>query len=340
MTVTHNSRNETLLVALQRGVPLEARPFATIGRTLDLSEEDVLLAVRKLFETGVARRFGAVFDSRRLGYGSTLCAVDVPPDDLARVAAVLAPHSGVTHCYEREGNPNLWFTLTARADRLQSELRAFASAVAPYPLLDLPALRRFKVQVVLDARPDPLETDAESMRDRDDRDTGFSPLSESEKSVVRKLQGNLPVTEAPFADLAHELDREETALLDLLKTWKLRGVLRRIGIILRHRKAGFVANGMCVWRVDSGDIERAGRALAAAHEVTHCYERPSFPGFPFNLFAMIHARQREVAHSTFRRLSQEVGLHEGRILMSVREFKKSSPVFFCEDAGSREEAAT
>ena len=95
---------------------------------------------------------------------------------------------------------------------------------------------------------------------------------------------------------------------------------------------------MCVWPVDVADVERAGRILAADPEVTHCYERSSSPAVPFNLYAMIHARERSTAESTFQRLSTQAGLSGGRMLVSVREFKKSSPVFFVEK-GDRPEAA-
>jgi heme b synthase len=321
----------TLRVALQRGIELVERPFAALGREVGMTEEAVVENVRGLFAEGLARRFGAVFDSRRLGYGSTLCAVDAPAHDLERAAAVLAPHPGVTHCYEREGHPNLWFTLTARVDRFRDELRALGSALAPYPVLDLPALRRFKVEVVLDAPAcGPL---AAPVRDAGESgvDVVAREFPERERAVIRKLQDNLPVTAAPFSAVAAELAWDPVELLRVLAAWKRDGVLRRVGIILRHRQAGFMANGMCVWRATPADVERAGPIVAGAAEVTHCYERPASGAFPYNLFAMVHARERPVAEALFRRLSEQAGLNDGLILMSVREFKKSSPVFFCED---------
>ena len=116
MSTVEQTVDARLLVILQQGLPIDARPFARIGEGLGLSEEAVLARVRSLFESGVARRFGAVFESRNLGYLSTLCAVDVPAGDLEAAAARIAPHPGITHCYEREGHPNLWFTMTALED--------------------------------------------------------------------------------------------------------------------------------------------------------------------------------------------------------------------------------
>lgn len=332
-------KDQNLLIALQRGVQLTRRPFAAIADTLASTEADVLRAARDLFDKGIARRFGAVFDSRRLGYGSTLCAVDVPEQDLERVAALLHPHPGVTHCYERQGRPNLWFTLTAPAAGLETELRRIQAGMPAYPIHNLPALKRFKVEVVLDATP----FDAEAPPGAPRHTGGDEPapaLTESEKEVVRTMQGNMPLSEEPFSAVAQKLGWDSARLLDLLSSWKQLGILRRVAIILRHRAAGFSANGMCIWKVGPGEVEADGRSLAECPEVTHCYERPPVSSeFPYNLFAMVHAREKQAAEAIFRRLTAYAGLGEGRMLMSTREFKKSSPVFFCEGRGARGEGA-
>lgn len=330
MRVESDDRERKLLVALQRGIPIVTRPFVALGAELGFTELEVLERINRLFDSGTARRFGAVFDSRSLGYGSTLCAVDVPDSDLERTAALLAPNTGVTHCYQREGRPNLWFTLTAQAARMREELAALAAALAPMELRDLPALRRFKVEVVLDApAPDAADGSAVGAMSTDVA-PACREFSEREKAVVRALQGSVPVVAAPFEAVAEQMDEDPVWLLALVTHWKRSGALRRIGVILRHREAGFSANGMCVWQVAEPDIERVGITLAAAPEVTHCYQRPAFPGFPYNMFAMVHARETDAAQAIFRRLAESIGLSNGRMLTSVREFKKSSPVFFCE----------
>jgi DNA-binding Lrp family transcriptional regulator len=318
------------LVALQKGVPLVASPFDELGQTIGLSEEDVLRELNELRRQGLVRRFGAVFDSRSLGYGSTLCAVDVPVGELEQRAALVTPHPGVTHCYERGGHPNLWFTLTARADRFDAELAEFARCLAPCELMNLPALRRFKVQVVLDAPADgqhavPARTAAEWRVDMVSPD-----LSEADRALVRALQGDMPVCAQPFHTVAEQLGRDPDDVLATLAAWQDRGLLRRVGIILRHHRAGFVANVMCVWPVPRARIEAVGLQIARTPEVTHCYERPCTDTFPYNLYAMVHARTPEKAQTLFERLSEQAGLEGGRMMVSVREFKKSSPVFFCE----------
>lgn len=328
---SQSGTGQQLLIALQRGIPVARRPWAEIGLAAGMSEADVLQAGLDLFKRGVARRFGAVFDSRRIGYASTLCAVAVPAGNIEHAAALLKPNPGITHCYEREGSPNLWFTLTAPADKLDLELGRIGEILKPCPILNLPAIRRFKVEVVLDAAAGDVEpVNSETMPGT--ASVNSQPaFSEREKQLIRRIQDNLPLVEEPLSAVAQELGWDTDTLLKTLQDWKQAGVLRRIGFILHHRAAGFVANGMCVWPVDRNDVPRAGKILAAAPEVTHCYERPSSPSVPFNLYAMIHARDRESAAAVFNRLSKDAGLSGGRMLVSVREFKKTSPVFFMED---------
>jgi DNA-binding Lrp family transcriptional regulator len=318
------SPDSQLLVALQKGLPLEPRPFARLGGKMGLSEETLLTKVRELFASGVARRFGAVFDSHSLGYESTLCAADVPSVDLEAAAARIHPHPGITHCYERDGHPNLWFTLTAPAAELLPEIARVAGTLGPYEVLNLPALRKFKIEAVFGRAAAEEEPAAPTAR----ATVPPAPLTERERRVVRRLQANLAVSADPFADLAQELGYDAAELLALLRRWEKTGVIRRIGLVLRHRQLGFAANSMCVWPVPADRIQAAGESMAKSRHVTHCYERPCFPAFPYNLYAMIHAKSREEAVGIFQQLGANAGLPDGRMLWSVHEFKKASPVFF------------
>ena len=326
-----NDLDAELLTMLQRGVPIAARPFAVIGGEIGLSEQGVIARTQDLLDDGTARRFGAVFDSSSLGYGSTLCAVHIPEEDLERAATVLIPHPGITHCYQREGKPNLWFTMTAPTASLTLEVEKTSDALAPYELINLPAIRKFKIEAVFDVR-------GQAERDHNPPATQPSPtqkqqippLSDDERWVVRGMQGNMPLSPDPFRVLASEAAYEHRDLLALLTRWKSTGILRRVALIMRHRELGFTSNSMCVWLADENKIEEAGSAMARHPEVSHCYQRPAFESFPYNLYAMVHAGSDNELTSIFERLSNETGLKNGRTMTSVREFKKSSPVFFCE----------
>lgn len=329
MTEDADKTNARLLVALQKGLPIESQPFAGVGAAFGLSGDEVVARVRGWFDEGVARRFGAVFDSRSLGYSSTLCAADVPVDELPAAAARISHHSGITHCYERDGRPNLWFTLTAPADGMAAEFARVCTMLGPYEVLNLPALRKFKIEAVFGKSEDAEDSPAAG---RSAPGATIPALSERERCVVRALQRSIPVVEDPFGAVASEVGYDAGELLELLRRWKEIGVIRRIGLIVRHRRMGFSANSMCVWPVSPDHVEAAGAALARNPHVTHCYERPSFPSFPFNVYAMTHAKSREETVAVFETLGRDAGLAGGRMFWSLREFKKASPVFFSREA--------
>lgn len=321
-----------MVVALQRGIPLCARPFEELSRELGCGEADLLACLARQRAVGTVRRFGAVFDTRRLGYRSALCAAAVSVEALDAAAAKLTPLAGVTHCYVREatsalrpGVPNLWFTLSYPADIFPAMVDEVAARLGPYALHVLPATRRYKVDVVFGAATRAREED---VAEGDD----LPPVTARDRAVIGALQGDTEARADFFAALAGRLGMKEWDLLSTLEIWWRKGRLKRIGLLLHHRNAGWSANGMCCWRV-AGDTTAAGRALAARGEVTHCYERPEAPNFPYNLFAMVHARAAAEANAQFASLSAEVNRVAGAavpavMLLSTREYKKTSMTFF------------
>ena len=164
--------------------------------------------------------------------------------------------------------------------------------------------------------------------------TAVAAFAESDKQVVRILQASIPVGADPFGDAARQLGRDPAELLDLLRRWQAAGIIRRIGLIVRHHRLGFSANSMCVWPVSADGIEAAGRSAGSNPHVTHCYERPFTTAFPYNLYAMIHAKSHEEAEQIFAQITVDAALPPGRMFWSVREFKKASPVFFCEESSA------
>ena len=335
------------LAELQRGIPLCARPFEALARELDCTESDLLEFVSKCRREGLVRRFGAVFDTRRLGYRSVLCAADVPSDALDAAAAKVTPFLGVTHCYLREpapprgsgapaasapprgsgipaaSLPNLWFTLSYPSDVFDAMADEIRARLAPHPVAFLPATRRYKVDVVFGAATRAREESTED-------DSG--PLGARDRAVVAALQGDTEVRADYFAALAEKAGMKEWNLLSTLELWRRRGRLKRIGLLLAHRTAGYVANGMCCWRVE-GDTTEAGRVLAARGEVTHCYERPSSESFPYNLFAMVHGTSPDEARAQHAGLHQSLAEALGHepdtvMLLSTKEYKKTSMTFF------------
>lgn len=323
------------LYALQRPWPLVERPLQALATTLHTTESALCAFLDELRTAGLVRRIGAVFDARRLGYRSCLFALTAHGEALEAAARRLCAHPGITHAYTRgwpEGltlgglsasdyapYPNLWYTLSAPADDFSAHAATLAD-LAPQPF---PALTRFKIDVVFDART----------RNRDERTEyrgeAIPPAqalttdrpSPTAIACVRRYQGDTATPEAPF--------RAED--LPLLNTWQADGTLRRFALLLKHRAGGFIANGMCCWAPPEAELLTLGRRLAQEPDVTHCYARPAAPNFPFTLYAMIHKTAWQVGFEAFCHLSSLLPAGTpGKVFFSTREFKKSSIHFFPE----------
>jgi len=155
-------------------------------------------------------------------------------------------------------------------------------------------------------------------------------MTDIEKAVCNLVQGDIPLTTRPFLKLAQKVGISEEEFISKVQEFLDKGYIRRFGAAIRHREAGITANGMGVWVVPEAEREKVGRIMASFKEVTHCYERPSFPGWPYNLFTMIHGRTREDCLEVARRISEAtgIGIKGYRLLFSSREFKKESMVYF------------
>ena len=307
-----------MLAALQRGIPISRRPFEDLSREVGCGESELVAFAEEALKSGQARRFGAVFDARRMGYSSALCCATVDDPDAA--AAAIACCREVTHCYLREapGCPNLWWTWSAPAECFDASL-----AKIKIPFRSLPAVRRYKIDVIFGA--------ATRASDESTVDT-LPPPGETDRRIVRALQGCTELRSDYFAAIAEKAGVKEWDLLATLEMWRRQGRLKRIGLLLNHRKAGYSANGMCCFRI-GGDTVEAGRALAEMDSVSHCYERPACVEFPYNLYAMIHCTSAEEAESGFESLKSRLAAlerpPEGSVmLISAKEYKKTSMSFY------------
>ena len=307
-----------MLEALQKGIPLAHRPFEELSRGLGCSESDLMGFVRDSIANGTARRFGAVFDVRRLGYSSALCCAKVSDPD--EVASRISGFREVTHCYLREapGCPNLWWTWSAPSEVFESSL-----AKVDVPFIALPATVRYKIDVMFGV--------ATRARDESIADT-LPPPDGIGRRIICALQGDTEIRSDYYAAIAEKAGMKEWDLLATLEMWRRQGRLKRIGLLLNHRRAGYSANGMCCFHIE-GDTGEAGRALAGLGEVTHCYERPACPAFPYNLYAMIHCRSIGEANSRFEALKTRLAALErpptaSVMLISTKEYKKTSMSFY------------
>ena len=319
-----------ILNEIQWSFPLEARPYDALASRFGTGPEDVKSRISRLKRAGVLRQLSAIFDTRRLGYKSSLVAMQVEPGRLERVAELVNAHPGVSHNYERRHAFNLWFTLAVPpgAD-LKSEVGRLGRIRGVARTRMLPTIRLFKIGVRLEMVESKKRDVAPSEPERRIERAEFAP-SESDREFVRQLQKDLPVEDRPFLPAARSLGMSEGEVFERLRRYEEIGVMRRYAAILRHRDAGFTANGMIVWRVPDGMIEDVGSRLGAFPQVSHCYQRPVYPDWKYNVFSMIHCKSEDEARRTAASIRDQVGVDEYEILFSAREFKKTRVEYFVE----------
>lgn len=333
--------DRTLLDRLQTSIPCAESPFAEIGAELGISEDDVISRIRRLKEDKVVRQISAIFDTRSLGYTSSLVAARIPTERVEEAAAIINRHPGVSHNYLRNHDFNLWYTiavaptselgLEGTVDILHRQSGAESTRL-------LPTLRLFKIGVRFDmggsgkpARPAP----SFSEKNRSE----LEPLNAAEIAFVRAMQRDLPLTSQPFVDSATELGIPFPELAEMHQRFLTTGRMRRFAAVLHHRKAGFKANAMGVWAGPADDenkLHRLGEIMAGFPAVSHCYQRPSYPDWPYNLFTMVHGRSEQECEQVLDQISEQTGIANRLALYSSREFKKIRVRYFTDEEAAWE----
>ncbi len=320
--------DKQLLNEIQWTFPLSSRPYLELASKQGLTEDDVMVRISSMKRTGLIRQINAIFDTRKLGYKSALVAFAVEKDKLDSVALEVNKHPGVSHNYERDHEFNMWFTLAVPPDGvLKKDLGVMASLEGVIKFRLLPTLKLYKIGVKLDmVNNDPANLTPDDQVKMIDKKK--FELTSRDKEFIRELQKDLEVTSRPFDTSARNLGITVDELFKKANEYESMGVMRRFAAILRHRDAGFTANGMIVWKVPEDKIDEVGYKLASFPQVSHCYRRPVYPDWQFNLFSMIHARTIEAAKKIAIELSNFVGINDHRILFSSREFKKERVKYF------------
>ena len=346
-----------LLDALQTDFPICERPYAALGERFGLSEGECYRRVCALREKGVIRRIGAAFNSRALGFVSTLVAFAVAEEAVDDAAAVVSASPFVTHNYRREGEFNLWFTLVApsreKIDEIVEELRA---GTAAKKAMELSSRRAYKLRAVF-SRNDGNTTTSVRQQEGGSQLTGNADrglasfascigLRQQEGGSQLAANGDL-ATPQPDSGSGYEIDSRLVRLVQgdisglgpapftpedaaRLRELASKRVIRRFGAFLDHNAAGFVANALTVWDVEDGEVDALGEAFAGRPFASHCVRRTAAPGWPYSLYAMIHARSREGLAASIGELdalAESVAGHPVPrvVLQTVREYKKAPP---------------
>lgn len=320
LPTTMSSAAWVLLNDYQHGFPLCSRPFAAIAAHARHSEVAVVLQYRQWLRQGRISRIGPVFAPLQAG-ASTLAAMRVPTQRLQEVASVVNGFEAVNHNYEREHEFNLWFVAAASdAQRLQAVLDSISRHTA-LPVLSLPLVEQYHIDLGFCLHR------GKQAASRKATPTGPTPaLDEDDQRLMAAVQGGLPLCEQPYATVAQDLGWSEAQVLARLQAWLDSGLLKRWGVVVRHHEAGFTANAMLVHDVPDDAVSALGQRLGEHPAITLCYRRPRVgTQWPYNLFCMVHGRERGQVQQQIAQLRQDMGLSEypHAVLFSRQRFKQT-----------------
>ena len=333
-TTTMDLVDRKILNIIQTRFPLVEMPFAEIGDEVELLEEEVIERIGELKGKNVVRQISAIFDTRRLGYKTTLVAMRLPADELDAAAQIINVHPGVSHNYARNGHFNLWFTVAVPPyEDLAETVEDMASRTGAESYRLMPTIKFFKIGVNFDMVKEEGAAKKYYSPDGYDRADGQNwnkamPITDFEIEVIRELQEDVELTPRPFSPMAERLGIPLQELFDIADSLQERSLMRRFSAVLHHRRAGFRSNAMAVWKVPSERAIEVGNIMAQSRWVTHCYERPTFPDWPYTHFTMIHATSQETCEDVAAELSEATGISEYQLLYSTREYKKTRVRYF------------
>ncbi len=324
-----------LLYKIQTDFPLVPKPFEALAKSMNISEQEVLEILKKNKEDKIIRQISAIFDTKRLGYKSSLVAFKVAQEDIKKAVEAINAHPGVSHNYLRNNDFNIWFTIAVAPDAkysLEETVEILKKQANAKEALLLPTLKMFKIAVKMDTTGKAAKK--EKLSKKREKTIEFTP---KHIELIKELQKDIAIVSSPFEETIKRLSMDYDEFFALANELKSAGVMRRFAAILNHRKAGFTANAMSIWSVPKEEAEEIGKKLAAFSAVSHCYLRPSFPNWPYNLFAMVHAKTQQECDKLIEEMAKEVNIKEYAKLYSTQEFKKQRIVYFSDSFKKWEE---
>jgi len=327
--------DKRLMNLLQSSFPLDPEPFALVASEAELELDDVLTRTQRLLDERIIREITPIFDTRALGYDSMLVAAKVDSENPQRAAAAVNAHPGVSHNYLRTHEFNLWFTIATPPDSelgLAATLEVLMGETGAESMRQLPTLTLFKINMNLEMEKG-TDALAAAVEAAPPRELEAQPYDERDIAVIRALQGPMRAVERPYDEAAAELGMSTEQLLDHLREMIDRKLLRRVAAILFHRRAGFSANGMGVWKVPEAEIMETGGRMASFRGISHCYQRPTYEDWPYSVFTMAHGRSKEECDAILDSIAAECGMgpDDRATLYSSTEYKKIRLQYFTDE---------
>jgi DNA-binding Lrp family transcriptional regulator len=325
--------DKRLLNLMQGSFPIAPRPYEHVGREAGLTEDEVMARIQRLLDERIIRQVTPIFDTRALGYSSMLVAAKVDADNPWRAANIINEHPGVSHNYLRNHEFNIWFTIATAPDSplgLERTLEVLGELAGAESIRQLPTLKLFKIRMDLEMEGGTADL-AKAVEAAPPAETDPQPYDEFDVAVIRALQGDMPVIPEPYAPAAAEVGVPQERFLEHLRGMQERRLLRRVAAILFHRRAGFSANGMGVWKVPEDQIMEIGPRMASWRGISHCYQRPTYADWPYSVFTMAHGRSKEECDAILDSIAEQTGIHERATLYSSTEFKKIRLLYFTDE---------
>ncbi|SDI29755.1 Lrp/AsnC family transcriptional regulator [Propionivibrio dicarboxylicus] len=267
-----------LLNEWQQDFPLCPAPFAELASKLGVAETAVLRMLERLRREGRIARVGAVFAPKRIG-ASSLAAMAVPADKLARVTEAVNRFPEVNQNYVRQHFYNFWFVVTAGSPgRLQAALGAIEQA-AGLPVLRLPMVSEYRRD---DDRRRSVSADTDGVL--------AAGLDEIGRRLVMALQEGLPFFIRPFSVLASRVGCEEREVIERIRRWSDEGAIKRFGVVVRRRASDREVKALLVMDVPDAEVGSVSRRLLDETGVILVDERErALPAWPYNLFCTVGA---------------------------------------------------
>jgi DNA-binding Lrp family transcriptional regulator len=326
--------DKRLLNLMQGSFPIAPRPYQHVASEAGISEAEAMARVQHLLDERIIRQVTPIFDTRALGYSSMLVAAKVDPENPWRAANVINEHPGVSHNYLRNHEFNIWFTIATEPDSpvgLEQTLMRLGELAGAESIRQLPTLKLFKIRMDLE-----MEKGSETLSGKvaeavAPAETEPQPYDEFDRAVIRATQGDMPVIAEPYAPAAAALQIPQEQLLGHLQGMVQRRLLRRVAAILFHRRAGYSANGMGVWKVPDERVLELGMQMSQFRGISHCYQRPTYADWPYSVFTMAHGRSKEECDAILDSIAEQTGISERSTLYSSTEFKKIRLLYFTDD---------
>jgi DNA-binding Lrp family transcriptional regulator len=328
--------DKRLMNLLQSSFPIDPEPFALVASEAELKLDDVLARTQRLLDGRIIREITPIFDTRALGYESMLVAAKVDSEHPQRAAQIVNSHPGVSHNYLRTHDFNLWFTIATPPDSelgLHGTLEALMRETGAESMRELPTLTLFKINMNLEMEKGTEALAAAAVEAAPPRELDAQPYDADDVALIKALQGPMAAVERPYDEAAAELGIATEDLLERLRSLVDRKILRRVAAILYHRRAGFSANGMGVWKVPEEEIMEVGARMASFRGISHCYQRPTYEDWPYSVFTMAHGRSKEECDAVLDSIAADCGIGpDGRAtLYSSTEYKKIRLHYFTDD---------